>query len=172
MAFAVPLNRCTLQIVEIKNSQVAVENIARNVQATIDYVHDGGDKVHVDRGTWRNVNPLHSTSPGVSLVQSLGLSGDESQNLIITMQQEGTGKAIVLRDEGRTFEVLSIGHWSVTVQIKSDNTEPLVLTGGFTVYSDAGSGMRLVPDQPAFDTKRPWWLRNWKGSQSLRWQRP
>jgi len=163
-AFAVPLNACALQVLKIKNQQVAVRNVARNVKATVDYVHAGGEKLHVENALWENINPRHSSSPGTSIIPSLSLAGDESQGVIISVQQDKSGKTLVLTGDGSTYEELPEGHWSAALKITADTGRPLTLSGGFTVLPDIGGGMRLVFDTPAFQVERPWSLRNWRGS--------
>jgi hypothetical protein len=151
-AFCVPLNRCFLQVLTIENIQVAVENVARNVRADIDYRHsDGVDRLCVKDAAWINTNPMGSNSPGSNIVNALSLSGDESQRLVVMMQREGDNAVIASMDRTDFYETLKVGHWDATIEIKADNAETLWLEGGFTVYPDN----RLVFDRPAFQVKRP-----------------
>jgi hypothetical protein len=162
-AFCVPLNVCSLSAIEVRNSQVAVANVARNVKACIDYTHDGGERIHLENAAWKNVNPPQS-APGSSIVSSLSLSADEAQNLIIVAQQHQSGKIYLLTEGGASWEDLQQGHWNIAVRITADGTEPLPLQGGFTIFPDnTGSGPHIGFDTPAFIVKRPWSLRNWKG---------
>jgi hypothetical protein len=160
-AFCVPLNRCSLQGIVIRNSQVNVRNTARNVRASIDYLHDDGDRLHVESGLWQNVNPPQSASPGSLITSHLSLSGDESQSLIITAQQEGSERnVVVLTNDAANYEDLHEGHWTVTVKITADGTESLVLRGEVKVLPNMGVGLRLSYEP--FAVKRPWSLRNWR----------
>lgn len=164
-AFCVPLNVCMLTVMQIRNSQTAVKNLARGVKASLDYIHASGDRVHIGDAVWKNINPQDHESPGASLTSELSLAANESQGLVIIAQQRDTSKFFVLRDRGNSFDPLYEGHWSVRVQVTSESCNSLILRGGFTVLSLPGGKMGLEPDKPMplFKTKQPWSLKNWRG---------
>jgi hypothetical protein len=147
-AFQIPLNRCALWKIAIRNSQVLVANTAYNVRASIEYGH--ADNVNNFRltGIWEYVD----SSGGSFLYPTVSLDGNETQELIVAMQSATDERVVTAPDDSHIFKVLSIGHWNIKITISSDNAGMLVLQGGFTLYPD---GNRIVFDQPEFTITQP-----------------
>jgi hypothetical protein len=128
-----PLN---LQVATIRNTQVAVRNIAHNVKAYIEYTHAGGDRFCVRDALW--IEDQARTNV-------VNLSGNESHQLVLLLQARD-GRLLVSSDGNHVERELDVGHWKVRITITGDNCKRLLLEGGFTLLSD---GNRLAYDQPA-----------------------
>lgn len=136
-----PLN---LQVVTIRNVQLAVKNTAHNVEATIEYSHAGGDHFTVRRALWIE-NHLRA--------HVVNLGGNEAQSLVILLQStDGTLYASV--DENYFERELDLGHWNTRITITANNCESLVLEGGFTLFADE-TRKRLAYEQPALRAVSP-----------------
>ncbi len=125
-----------LQVVTIRNTQLAVKNTANNVKASVEYNHAGGNRFIVrdalwivDGRRWHVVN----------------LSGNEAQRLVLLSRAKDQ-TLFASFDENYIGRDLEVGHWNIRIMIAGDNCDPLVLEGGFTILPDE---KRLVYDQPA-----------------------
>ena len=129
-----PLN---LQVVTIRNTQLALKNTAHNVNASIEYNHAGGDRFCIRDALWIVAGRRYHIA---------NLSGNEAQKLVLLSRAKDR-TLFASFDENYFGRELDVGHWSVRITITGDNCEPLVLDGGFTILPDDGKG--LVYDQPA-----------------------
>ncbi len=139
--------------VNISNAQRNVDVAANNVSAVIHYRHhDGRDKTSV-KGSW--TRPSRSGAEWVERIQIE--SGQTGQLVLVydyppTPNQSALGAKTTkdyLVGGNMTTESqlkrLGVGHWSVMIEITSDNSAPLLLEGGFTITKDE----RIEFDKPA-----------------------
>jgi hypothetical protein len=146
-------------LVRIANTQQDIDVSANNVTALIRYRHhDKRDETTV-QAAW-----LVSGSRG-GLVDKVQIESGETAHVVMvytyppTPNQQGpnakrtndflaTGNLF----KGSPFKKFSVGHWSVFIEVKSDNSAPLLLKGGFTVTRDE----RIPLDTPALRKIGAW----------------
>jgi hypothetical protein len=66
------------QLVEIRNTQLAVENTAQNVRARVNYIHADGKQFTVDEATWLSKTELEGKLVSSNISSSVSLVGDEA----------------------------------------------------------------------------------------------
>lgn len=144
---------CAMQVLNIRNIQVSIPVILRNVAAQVTYEHDDQRRrLIVKSGAWRNEN-LNDTNPltgGIRIVDSINLEPGETQGLIVTIQRVRDGKVFVSPQNGEQFQDMEPGHWNVLVEIRSDNSRSVKLRGRFLIESVRGGNDKLSFDDQGF----------------------
>jgi hypothetical protein len=132
-------------VVDVKNTQTAVANTAKNVTARIRFVHADGSNFTVTSAAWlvRRVGKTGMIEESIS--SSTDLEGGEEQPFVLLLIKKDSS-LVALRNLDAPVGVCSVGHWTAIVRIISDNVGTIEGSIGFTVFRDN----RHQFDQPAF----------------------
>lgn len=152
--FEAPLGVCALQVMTIKNAELANPFTAVNVRASIEYLHSSGDRRIATLSSWWHTNPLTSKSPGTTLEPTINLESNEEQKLILSMQDKA-GAVFISPVRDAQFQNLASGHWQIIVTIEADNTSPLKLRGGLTVSRNVLESRTILAYDGGFTMVEP-----------------
>jgi hypothetical protein len=133
------------QLVEIRNTQLAVENTAQNVRARVHYIHADGKQFTVDEATWLSKTELEGKLVSSNISSSVSLVGNESRYFVL-MQIDRDNNHWASKNMTERVNLLDVGKWAAEIRVSSDTCESLHGIIGFTVLPDK----RLVYDRPAF----------------------
>jgi hypothetical protein len=133
------------QLVEIRNTQLAVENTAQNVRARVNYIHADGKQFTVDEATWLSKTELEGKLVSSNISSSVSLVGNESRYFVL-MQIDRDNNHWASKNMTERVNLLDVGKWAAEIRVSSDTCESLHGIIGFTVLPDK----RLVYDRPAF----------------------
>lgn len=147
-------------LVRIANAQQATDITANNVTALIHYEHHDGRDITTLQAVWAAVG-----RQGAEFVERIQIESEETAHLVMvyidppTPNQEAPGarrtnEFLVTGSlfAGSQFKKLGVGHWNVLIEVRSDNSPPLLLKGGFTVTKDG----RIPLDTPALRKLGVW----------------
>lgn len=132
------------QVIDVKNTQIATSNSAKNVTARIEYTHADGTSFTLTEAPWF-VREDDGELEVSGIRSSVSLVGDESQPFaLLQICKDGTPAAY-----RRLVDLVGIcgtGHWLARIRIMSDNANSIEAAVGFTVLANKA----LIYDQPAF----------------------
>mgnify|MGYP000882883721 FL=1 len=133
------------QLVRIRNSQVAVENAAKDVSARIEYHHADGTMFTVTEAAWLAKDDVADGVVVEGIRSSVSIAGNEQQGFVL-MQIDKDRKCWASRHMSQAVGLLDVGKWTADITVSSSTCRGLAGTIGFTILPDK----RLVYDQPAF----------------------
>ena len=140
-------------VIRISNTQKRVDVPANNARACITYQHDGNrDKIRAN-AVW-----ITQGRRGVESVERCQIESDQTALLVYLYEYPPTSNQTVpnakrtkdylatgdLLPASSQYKKFSVGHWSVFIEVTSDNSAPLLLKGGFTITR----GERIEFDKP------------------------
>jgi hypothetical protein len=130
-----PLN---VQIIRIRNSQLATENQANNVTANIEYIYAGGDRFSIP-AIW--LAPAASGAEGAEFpCASIFLGANETRGLVFLVDD---GKEYsTTADMRQILKSLKPGIWTARIKVSCDNCDALTGEMSFTVIKE-GTGTRI-----------------------------
>jgi hypothetical protein len=119
------------QVIDLKNTQIAVYNTARNVTARIKYTQDDGTTFTLTEAPWfTRIQDGSTVSTGIH--SSVDLAGNEGQPLaFLLIRKDGT--PWVYKNLTDPIGLCSVGHWIANIRIASDNAGSIEESVGFTV---------------------------------------
>jgi hypothetical protein len=127
-----------LQLMNIRNTQCAVETTANSVVARLEYHHASGDKFVAQEALW-----LTAGKKGAKLIHAVFL-GSNAVGRMVFLGKTKEGDLVGLL--GVQTRKLQPGKWTIKVSITGDNCDPLIGQIGFTWLPEK----RLVYTTPAF----------------------
>jgi len=136
------------QMMRVRNTQVAIANVARNTIARIEFVDRAGDRFTLPQASWY-IRKETGSERFESFQSSADLEGGEEQGLIFLLEQQdkdGSWKAWVSRDLSMPVTWLSTGEWVAKVIVTCDNGKGFNGEIRFTILPDG----RLRYAEPAF----------------------
>ena len=120
----------TLQLMNVRNSQDAVETTANSVVARLEYRHASGDTFVAQRALW-----LTAGKAGSELVDAVSL-GPQVVGRMASLAITGDGDLFALI--GGQARKVQLGQWTIQVSITADNCQPLSGQIGFTWFPGKG----------------------------------
>jgi hypothetical protein len=140
-------------VIRISNTQKRVDVPANNARAAITYQHDDKrDKIRAN-AMW-----ITQGRHGVETVERCQIESDQTALLVYVYEYPPTSNQAVpnakrtndylatgnLFPASSQYKKFSVGHWSVSIEVTSDNSAPLLLKGGFTITREE----RIEFDRP------------------------
>jgi hypothetical protein len=137
-------------VLEVKNAQTNIPNVARNVTARIQFKGPDDSQFTVVQAAWvwaKHVGSRHHEG----IRGSVDLEGNESQPFVLLMTTE-QGRHLV-QDNGFPVGNIVTGEWEANVSIVSDNAPTLEDTIEFTVLPDNAIRWGREQGHPAFRSR-------------------
>jgi hypothetical protein len=140
-------------LVRVANIQQAIDIAANNANALIHYEHhDRRDKLSA-QAVWATVGRR-----GGEFLDRIQIESGQVALLVLLYEYPPTPNQAAPGAKrtndflasgnlfpGSHYKKFNVGHWNVLIEVKSDNSAPLLLKGGFTIMKDE----RLKLDVPA-----------------------
>ena len=135
--------------VSVKNTNLAVPQLARGVAARIEFVNDAENtRLVVPEADWYFIRQSRSLRQ-TAWRRVIDIEGGEDQSFVLFVT-DNEGKPCIYKTGASLVGILDDGHWQARLYVSSDNAEGFEGTLGFTLSKHKG----LIPDSPAFTMQR------------------
>ncbi len=135
-------------VLDIKNSQKAMNNKSESTTARIKFICDDGSTFTITECSWISKR-MSGTVTATGIVSHVDLEGGEEQPFVVFLVAQD-GSVWVYKDLSNPVGTCGVGHWLADIHVTSNNAKPLQGVLGFTVLR---GNMGIEWDKPAFHSR-------------------